>query len=251
MENIDYKKKIHTCELLGAKQFQKVVLTFDKYKWKLIKKMIPNYISKADKFVEKTRDRRLKKAKTPEEKEMIEKQTVLNKMELRKEYYNGGNLNYHIDKNRTTEFLDKLNRNKQIHKNGLIWNSILFPIGIGLSTISFWPGVVLASYQVLAAVKNFQCVNVQNYNIYRIKRIENRLKQKEAKDLAEKMEKYKDGYQVIGDKIEEKKDIVNIDEIVNSITSIDQLKQIRELLTQEQAKRNTNKVDIIEKKGGK
>ena len=144
-----------------------------------------------------------------------------------------------------------LNWNKNIHKRNLIWNSILLPTSIGLSIAGVWPAIPFAIYQVGSTFINFQCVNVQNYNIYRIKRIENRLKQKEAKDLAEKMEKYKDGYQVIGDKIEEKKDIVNIDEIVNSITSIDQLKQIRELLTNEQAKRNINKVDVTNKKGGK
>ncbi|MDO4995950.1 MAG: hypothetical protein Q4E69_02105 [Bacilli bacterium] len=251
MEEIDYKKKIRTCEKLGAKKFQKVVFKVEDIKWKVVKKLIPNYISFGDKLIEKSRDKKIKRAKNEEEISAIKRNAALQKMALRKEYNNKENMNYHINKNKPTEFLRELNWNKNIHKRNLIWNSILLPTSIGLSIAGVWPAIPFAIYQVASTFINFQCVNVQNYNIYRIKRIEEKLKKKEEKDLEEKIEKYKDGYQVIGDKIEEKKDIVNIDEIVNSITSIDQLKQIRELLTNEQAKRNINKVDVTNKKGGK
>lgn len=251
METIDYNKKIRTCEKLGAKKFQKFVIKVEDVKWKVVKKIIPNYISFGDKLIERSRDKKIKKAKTKEDIDAFKRNATLQKMALRKEYNQKENLNYHINKSRPTEFLNELNWNKNIHKKNLIWNSILLPTGIGLSISGFWPAIPFTVYQVASTFINFQCVNVQNYNIYRIKRIEDKLKKKEAKDEQERIEKYKEGYQVIGEKIEEKKDIVNIDEIVNSITSIEQLKQIKELLQKEQEKRNTNKVDIINKKGGK
>lgn len=251
MEEIDYKKKIRTCEKLGAKKFQKVVFKVENIKWKVVKKIIPNYIGFGDKIIERNRNKRIKRAKSEEEIATIKRMAALQKMALRKEYNNRENLNYHINKERPTQFLNELNWNKNVHKRNLVWNSVLLPTSIGLSIAGFWPAIPFAVYETVSTFINFQCVNVQNYNIYRIKRIEDKLKKKEQKDEQEKIEKYKEGYQVIGDKIEEKKDIVNIDEIVNSITSIEQLKQIRELLTQEQLKRNTNKVDIADKKGGK
>ena len=44
-EKEKYKKKAALCEKLGAKKFQKVVFQVEKMKYKILKKICPNYIN--------------------------------------------------------------------------------------------------------------------------------------------------------------------------------------------------------------
>lgn len=247
MKEIDYTKKIKKCEILGAKKFQKCVYKIEELKWKAIKKLFPNYIKFCDKRIEKIKNKRIKKAKNQDEIDAIKRNAVLQKMILRKEYNKRENMNYHINKNRPSEFLRELNWNKEIHKRNLIWNSVLLPASIVASIAGFWIAIPFSVYEVVSTFINFQCVNIQNYNIYRIKRIENKLKEKEIKQEQKQIEDYKEVYELIGKKIEEKKELVDINEIVNNISSIEQLKKMRELIINEQNKRK----GIIDIKGGK
>lgn len=240
MNDIDYNKKIKRCEILCAKKFQKFVFKIERLKWKIVRKLIPNYLKIVDKFIEKNCEKKIRKAKKSEEIDAIKRNGVMQKMALRKEYNKKENLNYHINKNRPSQFIQELNWNKSIHQRNLKWNGILLPASIIASSLGFWQAIPFSIYQAISTFINFQCINVQNYNIFRIKKIENRLKVKEQKIEQNQIEKYKDGYELIGNKIEEKKDIVNINEIVENISSIKQLKQIKELLIEEQKKRDRN-----------
>ena len=85
MEIVDYNKKIRTCEKLGAKKFQKFVIKVEDVKWKVVKKIIPNYISFGDKLIERSRDKKIKKKKTQEERDAFKRNATLQKMALRKE----------------------------------------------------------------------------------------------------------------------------------------------------------------------
>lgn len=70
MEN-NYKKKIKLCEKLGALKFQKAVFKIEEIKYKLIKKLFPNYIKYIDLIINFNRNLKLKKAKTKEERTLI------------------------------------------------------------------------------------------------------------------------------------------------------------------------------------
>ena len=59
--------KKETYEKLGAKQFKKIVFQVEKIKWKIIKKLFPNYLNRMEKNIRKVRDKQIKKAKSQEE----------------------------------------------------------------------------------------------------------------------------------------------------------------------------------------
>lgn len=247
MESIDYKKKIQLCEKLGAKKFQKIVFGVEQIKWKVVKKIFPNYIKLGDKMIEKNKNRQIKKAKNEIEVSRVRMNAALQKMAVRKEYNRKENQNYHINTNKPSEFIRELNWNKNIHVRNLKWNCVLLPASIAASCMGIGIAIPIAVYEALSMFINFECINIQNYNIYRLKRIENRLKEKEKKTEEKKIEEFKDAYEVIGKKIEEKKDIVSVDEIVNSINSKEQLIQLKELIRREKLQRESN----VEIKGGK
>ncbi len=234
--NTDYDKKILICEKLGAKKFQKFVLNFDYIKWKIIKRLLPNYVKIADGFIDKQKNKYIKKAKNQNEIDMILKKCTYQKMLLRKEYNKGENINYHIA-SKPSEFMIYLNWNKSVHKRGLVLDAIAIPTFIALGIIGFPAGIPLALLTGIDSLKNFQCVNIQNYNIYRLKRIENKLKKKEATKEKIEMEKYYDAYEVIYNTLDEKKDIVSIDEILNNVNSKEQLIQLKKLIENEKKQR--------------
>lgn len=246
MSNQDYDKKINLCKKLGAKQFQKVVLAFDNKKWKLIKKLVPNYINIGDSYLDKKKDKQLKKAKTYQEKENIMRQFTYRKMLLRKEYNNGENINYHIN-TRPSEFISYLNWNKSVHQRGLIFNIATIPVLATAIALGFNFAIPLVVFEGIDMFKNFQCVNIQNYNIYRLKKIEKTLKKKEQMQEERQIEQYGDAYEVIGKTLEEKKDIVSIDEILNNIKSKEQLIQLKKLINEEKKARRKE----VESKGVK
>ena len=123
MESIN--KKIKTCELLGAKQFQKVVFLVEKIKYKIIEKFFPNVEDWYNKRCENRKEFLLKKCKTEEEKEKINDFFKMEKMKFKKELIYKENRNYHVDCNNPNKIKEYLNINKNIHKKSLISNLVL------------------------------------------------------------------------------------------------------------------------------
>ena len=237
MKQVDYNKKIKTCEILGAKKFQKVVFGIESIKWKIVKRFFPNFIERIDKYIDKMKKERIKNAESQEEIDQIVRQATFSKMNIRKEFNKNSDINYHINTKCPTEFIEMLNFNKDIHKRNLIWNSIAIPSGIVLSKIIFWIGMPIVIFETCRALINLQCINIQNYNIYRIKRIEKKLIERENKTEEKNIDELGSAYEVIGKKIDEKKDIVSLDEIVNSINSKEQLMQLKEIIRREKMQR--------------
>lgn len=232
MEAVDYKKKIKLCEKLGATKFQKVVFKVEELKYKFIKKFIPKYIEWYDKICDRKRKKELKKAKTPEEREHIIDHYRRQKMLMRKEFNREENRNYHMDPNKPTEILHYLNWNKDIHMRGLIKNAIAIT-GLTVATVlGIWPTVVIPflALEIGSSFINFQCVNIQNCNIYRYKMREETMKKLEERRTKKNVEQYSEAGAVISRSMKKTEDIPTLTQVIDSIQTQEELMQLRKLV---------------------
>ena len=247
MTKEEYNKKIKRYELLGAVKFQDVVFKVEKAKFFVIKKLFPNYIHFYDKLCDYQKKKLLKKAKTEEQKKRVIENVKFAKMAMRKELREEKNRNYHMDHNRPTEIKKYLLWNKQVHKTGLIKDGIAIALLIGGSILQIPGAKVLLIAEILSAGINFECINIQNYNLCRLERLEPVLKKKEEKIIKKQIEDYGEASEVIYKTIEKNDDIPTIDDIINNIKTKEQLDQLRSLLMSKQEERNKAKDKV---KGG-
>lgn len=243
------KEKLY--EMLGASWFQKVVFKVEDLKFKFIDRFCPNidswYCNYCDKKVKKI----CLKLDTEEEKEKIRLKYNFKKMAFKKELREKKNRNYHIDFNNASRFKDYLLWNKKVHKNGMIWNGIwislcslalFFTSGIASVLTSVWLG-----YNVLALGVNFECVNLQNYNLCRYEKredtlvkIERRSRDRDVKNFAKVGEKI---YNKLCNRIEMPKS----SEVVSSITDKEELEQLRKLALEVKEQRQKNSRVLVKK----
>ena len=268
-ERIDYDKKIELCKKLGADKFQKVVFKVEELKFKFIRRFIPRYLEHMDKLFDWIGKKELESSKkslkrykrikedtiqrlsrtTSEEKktrikkranrklkrikqriipaEVIKKNVQSNKILMRKEYYLSQNRNYHMDLDRPTEMLF----------TGL---SIAFPIV-----------TPLAAYELASTFINFQCVNIQNCNIYRFKQKEEKLKKIEERRAKTNIKKYGKVSSIVSKELAKSKDrLPTMDEIITSVgDDKEALAELRQLALSTMSKRNATNAKI-RKKGG-
>jgi len=240
-ERKKYDQKIRLYEKLGAVKFQKVVFKVEELKFKVLKKICPNFIKYFDKFTDFRLKKSLKKAKNEKERKIMIEKSKFTKMAARKEFYQEKNSNYHIDHKRPTEMLKYLELNKDIHKNGLKVNVVM----IALSTIAIAAGfswaIPILIYELLSTGINFECINIQNYNICRYKKIEDALKKREEKRIARNMQEYGKAAEVIKKSVEASESVPSIDEIISNVQNPEQLRQLRALIAQELIDRNLEK----------
>ena len=235
------KKKMKLYKSLGAEKFQKVVFGVEKIKFAVLKKLFPNFLEKYDKHIAKVRKKRLKKAKTEEEKREIIRTLQFSTMEMRKEFHQEKNRNYHLDTKKPTEIIKYLEWNKSVHKKGLIKNSILAPIFILVITLGYPIAIIPLIYEIICAAINFECINIQNYNICRFKRSEDILRQQEKRKMERRIEEYGDAAEVIDRSIEQSEKVPTIEEVLANITSKEQLEQMKRLLLEELEERRKSK----------
>ena len=256
MEEVDYHKEIERCEKLGAKKFRKLVFKVEDLKFKIIKKLCPRYIEWYDKLCDRKRDKQLKNVKTPEERKRIVDHYRRQKLMMRKEYNRGKNRNYHIDKNKPTEILHYLNWNKQVHKRGMVKNAIAIPalgIAAGLGIVPFITIPFLVA-EIGSLFINFQCVNLQNYNIYHYKEREEATKRKEEQRVKDNIERYSKAGEVVSRSMKKTEGIPSLSQIIDSIETKEELEQLRNLVQEtlgnNQAAKEKNS-SYVENKGGK
>jgi serine/threonine protein kinase len=106
-------------------------------------------------------------------------------------------LNKPIDEERLWNiFIQALQSLEYVHKRGLIMDSIALPILTGLSFVNpiFIPFAVFSGVSLAV---NFQCVNLQNYNLYRLEKNKDVITRKERQTIRQTQEKYTDGVKVI------------------------------------------------------
>ena len=113
------ENKIRICEKLGATKFQRVVFKAEEKKFKILKKICPNFIQHYDNWCNRKRDKLLKKYHSEENQRKIIEYYRSQKLLARKEWIREENRNYHMDQNNPMEFIEYLEWNKEIHQNGL------------------------------------------------------------------------------------------------------------------------------------
>ena len=237
-ENKDLNKKMEICKKLGAVQFKKIVFIVEKIKFKALKKLVPNYLKYFDKHVDKLTKKRLKDAKTEEEKQIIIYKSKIDKMQERREFYQEENRNYHIRKENPTQIIKYLELNKKIHKNGLVGNAIF-----GLLTI---PGLIFGSklalmflvFEIIEAIINFECINLQNYNICRLTKVKDKIEKKEKAKIERDSVLYKEISEDIHKVVMEKDEIPTIDDILACADTPEKLEQLKQLLAKTKSQRN-------------
>ena len=239
LEREKLKKKMRLYKSLGAEEFQKVVFCVEKIKFKVLKKVCPNFTKYFDKFCNFKRKRAINKANSEEEINKINKIYTFEKIAMRKEFNQEKNRNYHMDSNKPTDIYKYLEWNKDVHKKGLIKDAILIPI-LTAGTITAIPGALpLLIAELISAGINFECINIQNYNICRYKLAEDIIKRKEEKRINKNIEEYQDAAEVISKTITKKEDLPTMNEIIDNIENRNQLEQLKKLIEREQRKRES------------
>ena len=185
--------------------------------------------------------------------EVIMKNVQSNKILMRKEYYLSQNRNYHMDLDRPTEMLSYLEYNKRVHMNGLKRNAVFLPIFTGLS-IAFPIVTPLAAYELASTFINFQCVNIQNCNIYRYKKREEKFKKVEERRTQINVRDYGNVSIIVSEKLKEKEDeLPTMDEIIESIRNNPEARaELRKMAQRTMAKREAIKKNSshVKKLGG-
>ncbi|MBQ3020924.1 MAG: hypothetical protein IJD92_01710 [Bacilli bacterium] len=225
-------KKITLYKLLGAEHFQKIVFKVEKLKYYILDKLFPNIEKWYFKECDRKRDNKLKRCKSDKEKQNIIEFYRFEKLKFKKELNKKENRNYHIDFNNPFEFRTYLELNKKIHIKGLIGNTLLSIILITISIILSNPYPVLLysvlGYELICALINFECINLQNYNLSRLEeeRMQlflNKMSEKKKETFNKNMSQ---GSKVIGNAFRKSVDIPKIDDIINSITNKEEAKEL-------------------------
>lgn len=262
-KGINYKKRIKKCKMLGALKFQGFVFKIDDIKWKLLKKVCPNFIKYCDKYCDFKTRKRLKNIHSTTVKEQIENENYINKILIRKEFNKSQSRNYHIDKNNPNEFMEYLELNKRIHVFGLKANLINLPLIAVAGTIGA-PTVLLLGVDLLSMFINFQCINIQNYNINRLKDYQQKLQRKtlehrgnitREQEYQIKQQRRKNDFQqnygkaadLIYHSIKKKDGIPTMNEIIDNIENMEQLSQLKSLVDQTLNNRREDSAPIKQK----
>lgn len=227
------EKHMKIYEKLGALQFQKAVFWLENVKYFVIDNFFPNAANIYNKYLDKKMKRELNKYNDASKKKMIVNYYRYEKLKFKKENIKKENRNYHIDLNHPAEFVRHLNNNKKIHVVGLKINVILvlaMVIFINFMTnpALFW--YLFLGYEVLSAIINFQCINLQNYNLCRFEneRMKQLLEKMEEKRNKEYSRKIGEGSKAVAKAFECTEEIPSLDEVIAQITTNEQAIQLLE-----------------------
>lgn len=249
---IEHMDKLY--DWIGKKELEsskKSLKKYNKIKEDTIKKLSKTTSEEKKNKIKQRANRKLKRIKQriiPEE--VIKKNVQSNKILMRKEYYLSQNRNYHMDLDRPTEMLSYLEYNKRVHMNGLKRNAVFLPIFTGLS-VAFPITTPLVAYELASTFINFQCVNIQNCNIYRFKQKEEQLKKIEETRAKTNIRKYGKVSSIVSKELAKTEDrLPTMDEIIASVgDDKEALAELRQLALSTMSKRNAINAKT-RKKGG-
>lgn len=219
-------------EYLGAKWFRKCALKLEELKYKIIDRLFPNYEELYEARLTKKYDKELEKPHTDEEKEKIKFTYHKKILEARKEKNSKRNRNYHLNRDNPMEMVKHLENNKRIHVKGLIKNGVIYGtlIILFILKVPLYVTIPLTVLNTISSAINFECINLQNYNIKRFEankdKFEELRKRKEERDL----EKYKDISHVVSTTINNSREIPKKEDIVGALTTREQILQMRNLI---------------------
>lgn len=237
IEREEYKKRMNLYKKLGAEDFQKVVFEVERIKFKLLKKLCPNFIKHYDKYCDGLRNKMIKKAKSEKDIQDVNRCINFYKLEMRREFNKEQNRNYHMNPNDSNEILKYLNWNKEVHQTGLAKDLVLIPlVTAGSIFITPWLTPLLA-YELFSAFINFECINIQNYNICRYKLLEDKIKVRQERKVKATMEEYGDVAKIISNKIDTCEKLPSMVEIIESLEDKEQAEKLKRLVLREYKQR--------------
>lgn len=243
------KYSLEFYEKLGARKFQKVVFKAEQIKYKVLKpfsRIVRNYYEKR---IDRIVHRKLKYEQDDTRRKQIILYYQQEKLRFRRELANEKNRNYHLDSLDPKQTLCYLEMNKKIHQNG-IKSNVIWAI-LSIVTMIAFPGwiAVLASIclglQGIGIFINFECINLQNYNITRIESRMDRLSRIQKRRIETGIQKYGKAAEVISTLLENQMELPSKEAIANQLTNLEQLKQMRALVEE------ATKQKLQEQKGDK
>ena len=242
-----YMEKAKMHEKLGALPFREVVLKAEKIKYKVLKKICPNYIKYYDKWCKFKTRRKLKKANSPKEADLIDIDNRMSKLSIRKEYLTEQNRNYHMNENYPTQILEYLNWNKEVHQKGLLKDIIIIPILSIATAFSVPLALPFLIIELGSAFINLQCINLQEHSIAEYESCKPILQKQAEKKRKKRNTEYTDGKKLIGNLTLNQQNIPTIEEIIKNIKTPQQAAQIRDWAKSIQQKQNRNDVKTMRK----
>ena len=252
-----YQKKYKLHEKLGARWFQNIVGKYDQKKFwllnkvrnrkrsKLLTKLFPKRKKKEkpsiiDRFINYREKELLKKATTEEQIRIIKEETIRNKNIIKKQIKEGKSVNYYEGVDRRVElFPDYLRLNKKHHQNALKKDMVVIGIciGVGLLGMPVLPWIV-GSYQALDVIKDLQCINLQEYNLARIKTIEKKLVARNMQKMQQIYNENQEAIESLQKAKQQGKDIYTVEGLLDSLDSVEALQQLRKSFLETKEEKN-------------
>jgi len=234
------KEKIY--EYLGAKQFKVIVMKAEKVKFNIIHRWFPKADLWYERYCNKEMKRLCRKTKDEDEKKAIRFEYNQLKLMFEKENINRQNRNYHIDLGNIDLSKQYLLWNRGVHVRGLVVSTILtIACGIGMTLLT--GGLAIAAgigcaVEVGSMVINFQCINLQNYNLCRLEKSRTNLLKIEERRRKILVEKYANIGSVVYEKMATDVDLSKKSDIIDDVSNIEQLQELRELALTVKRERN-------------
>ena len=168
-------------------------------------------------------------------------------MKFRKEMVNKEIPNYHLNIEDIDQTLSFLEVNKKIHVRG-IKKDALKTLLCGTMTLLIEYPLVRNSSAILMALGitglfiNFQCVNLQNYNIKRIGNNYERLKKLEARSLKKHTQEYTSASSFIAPLLNGTLSIPTTSDIITALPSEEEASNLQKMVQREIEARQKRKV---------
>ena len=238
-------------EVLGAKFFKKTVFLVERIKFKFINKLFPSSEEKYELFLKKQLDKKLNSENDEDKKRLLIRDYQNKILDARCEFNNKKNRNYHIKMDDPNKFIKYLKNNRKIHIKGLIRNAIVYlaliPLFVLLNPTFTIAGYIILAYNTISTLINFECVNLQNYNLKRFEESKQKLIKIKEKKLARDLDKYKNISKVVSNSLNNSTNIPNIEEIVANINTKEELIELKKMINAYGIKEDNNTDNKVKK----
>lgn len=222
-----YKRKKELHEKLGALGFREIVLKLERLKFKVMKKICPNFVVYYEKWCDFNTKRMIGKAKSSEEAELIELVNKISKLKTKKEWNKEENRNYHIDNKYPTQIINYLNWNKAIHQKNLK-NDVVAISLLSLGTYYSLPLMLpLLIVSCASTIIDLECINLQEHSIAEYEICKPLLIKKENKEILKRKNEYLEAKKIVGESTLNNRKILTVEEVVSSIKTKEQAEEIK------------------------
>ena len=210
----------------------------EKIKFKVMKKICPNFITYYEKWCDFNTKRMVGKAKNSEEAELIEIVNKMSKLKTKKEWNKEENRNYHIDNKYPTQIINYLNWNKAIHQKSLKKDLVAISL-LSLGTYCSLPLMLpLLIVSCTGAIIDLECINLQEHSIAEYEICKPMLIKKEEKASLKRKNEYIEAKKVVGEATLNNRKILTVEEVVNSIKTKEQAEEIKKWAMSMQKRNN-------------